>query len=321
MKRSVKAACITASAITGVGLGLCFLGLLAGGLSFSSLFSQKFSTRTILVEQDFSNIRMETDISNVRFLLTDDEACTIVCQEDPNLPFSAAVEDGTLTIEEHDNRKWFHHIGIHWRTPAVEVYLPKADYGALFSDGSTGDLQIPEGLSFESAQIETTTGDVNFCAQVAQQLSVHCDTGDISLSAIEANSLDLKTTTGDIRIQSLQVQDALRISTDTGDIQITDVTCQSLNAKSTTGEQTYKGVAAAGEARMESDTGNIELDGFDAATVSAETTTGDITGTILSEKIFLAQTVTGDVEVPRSTQGGTCELTSTTGDIEISYAQ
>lgn len=321
MKRRTKVACIVAAAITGVGLCLCFLGLLAGGHSFSSLFSQTFSPKTILVDQDFSNIRLETDIADVHFYLTDDDVCTIACQEDPFLPFTAAVENGTLTIEEHDNRKWFHHIGVHWRSPSMDVYLPKAAYGTLVLDGSTGDLQVPEGFSFESVQIEATTGDTTFRAQVAQTLSVHCNTGSITLSEISAKSLDLKASTGDIRIQSAQVQDILQISTDTGDIHLSDVSCKSVQVKSSTGDQTYTQFTATGDARMESDTGDIDLLRFDAAAISIKTDTGDVCGTLLSEKIFFTETDTGDVDVPNSLQGGSCEITTDTGDVEISYVQ
>ena len=40
-------------------------------------------------------------------------------------------------------------------------------------------------------------------------------------------------------------------------------------------------------------------------------------GTLLSDKVFITDTTTGDVDVPKTTTGGKCEITTTTGDIEI----
>ena len=35
------------------------------------------------------------------------------------------------------------------------------------------------------------------------------------------------------------------------------------------------------------------------------------------EKVFLVQTDTGNVDVPRSVTGGACEITTDTGDVRI----
>ena len=71
--------------------------------------------------------------------------------------------------------------------------------------------------------------------------------------------------------------------------------------------------------RMEIDrsTGDVELDGCDAGEISIKTSTGDVTASLLTQKVFLAESATGSVDVPRTTRGGTCEVTSGTGDIEI----
>ena len=48
-----------------------------------------------------------------------------------------------------------------------------------------------------------------------------------------------------------------------------------------------------------------------------KTSTGDVEGTLLSEKIFSIHTSTGKVKVPNTNNGGTCEIKTSTGDIEI----
>ena len=71
---------------------------------------------------------------------------------------------------------------------------------------------------------------------------------------------------------------------------------------------------------MESDTGRIELLGFDAEEIFIETDTGDVFGTLLTEKVFIAESDTGDVSVPKTASGGRCEIISDTGNIEIEIA-
>jgi hypothetical protein len=66
-------------------------------------------------------------------------------------------------------------------------------------------------------------------------------------------------------------------------------------------------------------TGDVIFDGFDAENIYVNVSTGDITGTILSSKLFIAESGTGDVEVPRTYEGGKCILTTGTGDIYITY--
>ena len=69
---------------------------------------------------------------------------------------------------------------------------------------------------------------------------------------------------------------------------------------------------------IELNTGSVRFEGCDAGTIFAETTTGDITGTLLTDKVFSADTTTGSIDVPKSATGGKCRLTTVTGDIRIS---
>ena len=48
-----------------------------------------------------------------------------------------------------------------------------------------------------------------------------------------------------------------------------------------------------------------------------KTDTGDVTGSLLSDKIFLAESDVGSVDVPKTTTGGVCEIRTDTGKIAI----
>ena len=64
-------------------------------------------------------------------------------------------------------------------------------------------------------------------------------------------------------------------------------------------------------------TGNISFENCDANEIFACTNTGNVKGNLLSEKVFVAQTDTGKIDVPNTTNGGKCEITTDTGNIKI----
>ncbi|MCR5092408.1 MAG: DUF4097 domain-containing protein [Lachnospiraceae bacterium] len=69
---------------------------------------------------------------------------------------------------------------------------------------------------------------------------------------------------------------------------------------------------------IELNTGDVRFEGCDAGTIFVETNTGSVTGTLLTDKVFSTDTNLGDIDVPESTTGGKCRITTTTGDIRIS---
>ena len=64
-------------------------------------------------------------------------------------------------------------------------------------------------------------------------------------------------------------------------------------------------------------TGDVNFNRSDALEIKVKVSTGDVTGNLLSPKIFYAETTTGKKDVPKTTVGGICEITTTTGDIII----
>lgn len=45
-----------------------------------------------------------------------------------------------------------------------------------------------------------------------------------------------------------------------------------------------------------------------------------MTGSLLTGKVFAAETATGSVELPHTAEGGRCEIKIATGDIRITIA-
>ena len=108
-----------------------------------------------------------------------------------------------------------------------------------------------------------------------------------------------------------------KIGVSTGEASVTDVSCNQFASQGNTGDICLKNVRAAGKCSVERSTGDVRFDGCDANSLFVKTDTGDVSGTLLSEKVFVTQTDTGRVQVPKTTAGGLCEITTDTGDIKI----
>ncbi len=129
--------------------------------------------------------------------------------------------------------------------------------------------------------------------------------------------LDLSAVTGRVTVSDVKCAGDAVIGVSTGEVCLTDAACRSLVSSGTTGDILLERVAAAEKLSIERSTGNVRFDGSDAAELFIRTNTGNVAGSLLTDKIFLTQTDTGDVEVPQTAAGGKCEIRTDTGDIKM----
>lgn len=102
-----------------------------------------------------------------------------------------------------------------------------------------------------------------------------------------------------------------------GKSSLTDVSCKRLVSRGSTGDVSLHNVTASEAFSVVRSTGDITFRDCDASEVYAKTSTGNIEGNFLTDKIFLAKSDTGSIDVPQATTGGKCELITDTGHIKI----
>ena len=130
-------------------------------------------------------------------------------------------------------------------------------------------------------------------------------------------SLSIKASTGDVYAKDIAI-DTIDISLSTGGVELKDILCITLNSTASTGDISLENVIAFEKMAIKTTTGDVELEQCDSSEISVETDTGDVEGSFLSDKMFTVKSSTGDVDVPNTTAGGKCAITTNTGDIEIS---
>lgn len=318
MSKTAKIWLIAAAILVATG-GLLFTGAMTMlKWDFSALSTIKYTTTVHQIDQKVTDITIDVDTAHVTLVASDDDTITVTCNEQTNIPYIVTVEDGKLTIRKTDERRWYQYIGIGFGSPKVTVALPKGSYGALDIHGDTGKISVAREFSFRSVDITNSTGDVHYTASVVETANIRVSTGDVTVADITAGGLDLTATTGKIQVSSVVCNGDIRLQVNTGDIHLSDTTCRNLTSDGTTGKIDLNDVIAAEKMTITRDTGDVIFDGCDAAQLAIVTDTGDVAGTLLSSKIFFTDTDTGRVEVPRSTEGGICDVRTDTGDITLS---
>ena len=336
MKTATKLLLIISTLLILIGSLTFVIAMSILNWDFSKISTSKYLTNEHSVTEDFDDISIESATADIEFLPSKDSKCSVVCYEKKNLIHEVSVKDGVLSVKLNDTRKWYHHIGIDFKSPKITVYLPKTEYESLVISSKTGDVEIPDDFKFECIDITNKTGDITCSASAFGKIKIKATTADITLRGLSAASIDISVTTGDINASKISCEGELKLSVSTGDVSLSDIVCKSLVSTGDTGDMTVKDTSVSGKIsierdtgkvslasteaktlKIETDTGDVRLSGSDASDIYITTDTGDVEGSLLTEKVFITRTDTGSVSVPSSTSGGRCEITTDTGDIKI----
>ena len=305
-----------AAVLIGVGLTLSLVIMSINGWDFEKVFSSDTTTEIMEINGEFASISIEGSTQNVRVLPSDDGSCKVVFELKEGFTTYTDVTDGVLTVKSCDERKWYKKL-FGDGGQRVTIYLPEEEYASLSIDITTGDVEIAE-LGFKNVNIHLTTGDVTCRASATESLKIKGTTGDVELSNVSAGSVNVDITTGDIDLSNIKCTGVVQIERTTGELSVKGLTGTSFNSKSTTGDNDLSDVIVTSELKIKGTTGKVNFRRCDAGSVWIDVTTGDVDGSFLSDKIIFTETSTGDVDVPRSTVGGRCDIETTTGDITIS---
>ena len=278
MSRTIKIWLIVATSLILAGLTIFSVVMFTLKWDFMGLTTMKYQTNQYEIEQNYKNISINTKTADVVFLPSQDGKSTVVCYEQVKLKHSVKVENDTLFIEFEDSRKWYEYIGIDFKQPKITVSIPQGEYGELTVKNTTGKVNIGNEFKFESIDVLVSTGKVSLGASALEFVKIKATTGDIDINGISSNKLDISLSTGDVSMKNVIVNGKLTIKASTGDVSFTDC---------------------------------------DANEIYITTSTGSVKGSLLSEKVFIVETDTGRKDVPKTTTGGRCEITTSTGDIKI----
>lgn len=316
--RASKIWIIIATSLLIVGAVIFTVVMSSVGWNFKSISTVKYETNSYTVSEQYSNIAITTGTADIEFAVSTDGKTNVVCYEDEKIRHKVSVNDGTLTVEPEDKRGWLDHIGIDFNKSRITVYLPSSECGSLTVKSDTGSVQIPKDTVFSSVDVSVSTGDVKCYCDVTGSMKIAASTGHITLGGVCAGELRLSVSTGDVKMDDVRCARDTSITVSTGRTNINGLDCKSFTTVGGTGDLTMCDVIASEKIDIKRTTGKVKFEGCDAPDITVKTGTGDVIGTFLSSKIFTAKTSTGEVSLPDERTGGSCRITTSTGDIIIS---
>lgn len=317
MRKTTKIWLIMATSLVLIGCIVFGGAMTVFKWDFMKLQTAKYETNDYDINENYEDVLIVTDTADIVFTPSENEKHSVICYEHKNAKHSVLVKDGTLVIEVADTRKWYEHFGITFSKPKVSVYIPQGEYGSLSIKSSTGNIEIPKEFKFESMDISESTGNVTINAAVSDAAKIKTSTGNICIENVSAGSLELSVSTGRIMISNAMCEGDANISVSTGKSYLTDMECENLTSSGSTGDIFLNNVIVTEKLSVKRSTGDVRFDGSDAAEILIETDTGDVEGSLLTDKVFIAHTSTGRVDIPKTVVGGKCEISTNTGDIKL----
>ena len=254
------------------------------------------------VQEDFDSVSVTSDVCSVELLPSDNGTAFVEYPAADGIGHSVTVENGVLNITWQDNRSPAARIGIYFGDEdifRIRIYLPAAQLDALTVKTQSGDIDIGRGWSLGRVSLTSASGDME-------------------VSGISCSDAELESASGDISLEASELSSHLRVRSTSGDIKLQSVVCENLEIDSTSGDAQLRGVLASGEMRIETSSGDISLERCDGAQLELTASSGEVSGSLLSGKIFSAASVSGDIELPASLpSGGVCRIETASGDISV----
>ena len=317
MKKSTKISLIAGASLFIIGT-IIFTGVMSVmNWDFLRLSTTKYEVNSYEINDEFTNVSVNTSTADITFVLSEDGKTKIVCEEEANEKHNVYVSDGSLKIELSDQRKWYQHIGINFKSPKITVYLGKSEFDSLNVKASTGDIKIPVDFKFSSIDIKLSTGNVENYASALYDVKIVTSTGAIKTGNMSAKNLSLNASTGKITVNNVKAEENVSVNATTGKVTLSNVTCKNFASKGSTGKLVLSGVVAEGEFDIKRSTGDVNMEKCDAGEITVTTDTGNVSGSLNSEKVFITKTDTGSINVPETVSGGKCRISTDTGDIKI----
>lgn len=301
-----------------VGAIMVVCGMFSVNFDFTKFETVEFKDEIYEASGDFSKVSVNSETSDVEFVISEDGKNKVEFFVPEKYSREITVKDGTLSINSQYEGKWYYGIiGVCLKTPKITVMLASDEYESLEVNSKTGNITLPQDRDFGNIILMSQTGKIHVLSKDFETLFASTNTGEIYLQSSCAKQINLEVKTGDIILSEVNIEEGIDASVTTGEISFSNVTCNTLGVKSTTGSITLNNTVSSSNFFVQSSTGSIGLNMCDGESMSIKTSTGDVSGVLLTEKIFFAESSTGDVDVPQSMNGGKCEITTSTGNIKV----
>ena len=203
------------------------------------------------------------------------------------------TESGNREITGDDQVRW-------WLDGAtLRIRYAKSGRFRLFDTlKKTLTLSLPEGTVLKTAEIHTTSGDMDIPGLNADEAKLSVTSGNVKAVA-DVRTLEVGATSGDLDIRAAGATDSVTIKVTSGRITAAMDHAKRVSAKSTSGGITVTGRVGEAEISVTSGTIDVKLDAF--RKLNIEATSGNVKAAL-----------------PENDGGFTCTASMTSGNFDYS---
>ncbi len=342
MKKTKKCALFIALVMLIAGAVIFFIAFAVSGFNFKNLSTEKITTQNFEIKEPFQRISISSYEYDLNILKSEDEKCRVIFTGNEKQSLMCDVKDKELVIDLHNTKKWYENIGLTFQfafpdDTGITVYLPEKEYEALSASSYSGGIDIGSGFSFGEANFDTTSGNIKASGMTAQKLDIQSYSGKIDISEISAsdiinigtqsgaiNAENIKTNnaaidshSGKVSLENLIAKGSLSAETQSGNV-VLNGSADSVTVNTYSGRVSFENVVAETSLSAETQSGNVVFNGCDAGEITVNTYSGGVSGTLLSDKIFVTRTYSGSINVPISSGTEICTISTQSGNINIS---
>lgn len=318
MKRARKKSTVLAIVFISIGLSLILTSLLLSNFHLVTFSSLQFSDVPHKILRPFDSIQVEEIDCSIRILPAEDELCTVVSQEVPNLFNHVSVEDGVLTVRRQDERAWHERILVFGSAnPILTIYLPASHYTSLSLRSTAGNILVEAPISFETVNLKTVSGDISLKSKVTDSITLSANSGNIAAENQNVSDFSASAKSGNITLHHITAS-LLEASTTSGKLRFdTGITAENLFAESTKGDMVFTDVTVKKTLTVQAVSGNVAFFNIEFGDAYVENASGNVTGTLRTKKRFDVQSASGVILHPDTHEGALLRVRTVSGNVSF----
>ena len=225
--------------------------------------------------------------------------------------------DGSgVTVTETANRDLSEDDKLRWWLDGdtLRIRYAKSGFRVTINLEKQLTVSLPAGTVLKSAEIGSTSADINIPSLTADEIRLDSTSGDMN-AGTATKKLSVSSTSGSVTVLQSGDLDTADLRSTSGSLGITvDGSIKEFRADSTSGGVSLAVSGAAGNVKMESTSGNVYPNLVSVDKAEIRSTSGSVTGSVAFFKELKASTTSGNVSLKLGTDPGfTCKVSTSSG--------
>ena len=202
----------------------------------------------------------------------------------------------------------------------LRIRYAKSGFRISFNLDKQLTVSLPEGTVLKSADLGTTSGDLNIPALAAEKIRLDSTSGSIN-AGTAAKNLSASSTSGNVIVRQDSDLETVDLRSTSGSIVANLAAVKSVTADSTSGDILLAVTGSAEKVKLHSTSGNISPELASAAIAEFSSTSGRVSGSIAAFDDLKIWTTSGNVfmDLPGD-PGFTCKIDTASGAFSSSVA-